>query len=568
MNFNRNICSVLLLFLCALALSEASAQTSSHSWHREFPAAKSVEIVVHNTAGRVTIASDKANTHVTVSATSPDSAVREGEISASAAGGKVSVELKQKSATRRIDLTITVPAGAKIKVTSDSGAVDIQGSPASAEVLTDTGTIRADVPLDAVRLNWQWSVSKPRLFSDVALPQPKEKAGGLFVLKTKLGNQEAERDARIELNFTTRRGIMLLNVDPEMVPNDLRERPLTEAAKVIIRSGESSLVEAMRKVAPKLFGDYAMTLPPPRRPPTLIDGGTARPLATYVGPHQARINVNVTDRRGREVSGLSPADFTVWENDQARPVTAIVPATEPFNLVLLLDVSGSVTERIDFIRKAARNFLDTASPQDRIAIVSFRDDIKLVSDFTTDRRYLSQQLDKIDAGGATALYDSLGYVLVETLKPVRSQRTAVVILSDGDDNRSFVPFGALVDAILESGAQIYPLYIPSGLIPEGAITKPGATADPMRRRYLTVTTVADAEGRRLAEVSGGVYYPIRRLEELQQAYDDVVGQLRMSYTLTYDSALPAEAERHVKVRVGRENLAVRLSPAVALSVDK
>ena len=68
--------------------------------------------------------------------------------------------------------------------------------------------------------------------------------------------------------------------------------------------------------------------------------------------------------------------------------------------MLLLDVSGSVEERIEFIRKAARDFLNTASPQDRIAIISFRDDIQVISDFSTDRKLLSRKLDEIDAGGA------------------------------------------------------------------------------------------------------------------------------------------------------------------------
>ena len=74
------------------------------------------------------------------------------------------------------------------------------------------------------------------------------------------------------LNFHTQRGVVLLNVDPAMVPSDLRERPLTEAARAIVRSGDSELVEAIRKVAPKMFGDYAKTLPPPEKEPTLRRG--------------------------------------------------------------------------------------------------------------------------------------------------------------------------------------------------------------------------------------------------------------------------------------------------------
>lgn len=559
MKYLRFIGPLCLLLLCVTA---GFAQT----WQAEFPAGKTVEITVRNTSGRVTISSDQTYEKVTLLARSPDGAVRESDIKATGSGGKINVEIARGAAGRRIDLVLRAPARAKIKATTDSGSVDIMGSPAEAEVLTETGTIHADVPLDAVRLNWSWSSSSPRLFSDVDLPKPKEKAGGIFLLKTTVGNKEAKREDRIELNFATGRGILLLNVDPAMVPSDLRERALTNAARAIIQSGESNLVEAMRKVAPKLFGDYARTLPPRETAPGLIQRSAAPQVANYIGSHQARVNVNVTDRRGREVFGLTNTDFTVWENGDERPVTSVAPASEPFNLVLLLDVSGSVSERIDFIRKAARNFLDTVSPQDRIAIVSFRDDVQLVSNFTTDRRFLSAQLDKIDAGGATALYDSLGYVLVDTLRSVRGERTAVVVMSDGDDNRSFVPFGALIEAILESGAQIYPLYVPSELVTEGSRPKPGATADPMRTRYMTVTSRAEAEGRQLAEVSGGVYYPIRRIEDLQKAYDDVVSQLRMSYTVTYDTALAPDAVRRLKVRVARENASVRLSPAVGLAV--
>ena len=90
----------------------------------------------------------------------------------------------------------------------------------------------------------------------------------------------------------------------------------------------------------------------------------------------------------------------------------------------------------------------------------------MISDFSTDRKLLSQKLDEIDAGGATALYDALGYVLADTVKQLRGERTAIVILSDGDDNKSFVPFPAILEAIVESGALIYPLYVPSGLVPE------------------------------------------------------------------------------------------------------
>src|SRR4029078_7726083 len=217
---------------------------------------------------------------------------------------------------------------------------------------------------------------------------------------------------------------------------------------------------------------------------------------------------SVTDRNGRAIGGMRESDFTVWENGVERRVTNVSPANEPFNLILLLDVSGSIEERMEFIRKAARDFLRTASPQDRISIISFRDDIQIISDFTTDRAMLSRKLDEIDAGGGTALYDALGYVLAEPIKRLRGERTAVVVMSDGDDNKSFLPFPAILEALAESGALIYPLYVPSGLVPETSVPSTEITLDTLRTRYLPLPPRAEDEGRKLAAASGGIYYPI------------------------------------------------------------
>jgi len=275
-----------------------------------------------------------------------------------------------------------------------------------------------------------------------------------------------------------------------------------------------------------------------------------------------RVNASVVDRNGRAIGGLRSSDFSVYEDGNERQIVSVTPTTEPFNLVLLLDVSGSVEERIDFIRKAARDFLNTSSPQDRISIISFRDDIQIISGFSTDRSLLSKKLDDIDAGGATALFDALGYVLSDTVKPLRGERTAIVVLSDGDDNKSFVPFPAILEATIESGALIYPLYVPSGLIPETSVPRPAITVDPMRTRYLTITTRAAQEGQKLADVSGGVFYQIKRLEDLQKAYDDVVVQLRTAYTITYASSAEGTSHRRIRVRTNRDGAAVRLSPVV------
>jgi len=575
---------------------------STPPYERELAVNSKSTLGIRNRNGRVSVITfDDENTKASLQATSPGAPVVPSDVNF--ADGEITV--RERRPQDRIDLVIRIPARARVKIESESGMVDVVGDFSLAEVLTNTGTIHADVPLDAVKFKFLWEASRPRFLSDVELPRVKEGKAGSFSISGRLGvkakkskkkkneqpsddgaadasatdgvndgsaavndgnddkkkKPEKPADKLVQLNLTTQRGVILLNVDPSMAPNDLRERPLTEAAKAVVRSGDGPLTDAIRKISPRMFGDYARTLPPPQREPALVKVRPPGELATAISPQIMRVNASVTDRNGRAIGGMKSSDFAVYEDGAERKITNVTPANEPFNLILLLDVSGSVEERIDFIRKAARDFLNTASPQDRISIIGFRDDIQIISGFTTDRRLLSKKLDDIDAGGATALYDALAYSLVDTLRPLRGERTAIVILSDGDDNRSFVPFPAILEATIESGALIYPLYVPSGLIPESSVPRPTVTVDPMRTRFLTITTRAAEEGEKLANVSGGVFYSIKRLEDLQKAYDDVVAQLRTAYTITYSSN--GTGHQRVRVRANRDGASVRLSPPVS-----
>jgi VWFA-related protein len=558
MSFQR--LAQLLFLLTGLCLS-AFAQ----GFKSEHDAPEKVSLVVKNLDGRVSVvASEEQQKKITIEAKSAGLAIAPEDIKVESKGSSFHVEVRPRGERDRIDIVVMIPTRSKVEVEGQAGAVDVVGSVESAVVRTDTGTIHADVPLEAVKFNFVWEASKPRYMSDVELPPIKEKAGGTYKLSGRLGEKDVKKEELVALDFRTQRGVVLLNIDPERAPADLRERPLTEAARAIVRSGDPSLVESIRKVAPKMFGDYAKTLPPPEKEPSLQQREAPGRIVSAVAPQLMRFNASVTDRNGRAIGGMRESDFTVWENGIERRVTSVAPANEPFNLVLLLDVSGSVQERMDFIRKAARDFLRTTSPQDKISIISFRDDIQMISDFSTDRQMLSRKLDEIDAGGGTALYDALGYVLSEQIKRLRGERTAIVVMSDGDDNKSFLPFPAILEALSESGALVYPLYVPSGLIPETSVPRPEITIDPLRTRYLTLTTRADQEGRKLAAASGGIYYPIRRLEDLQKAYDDVVAQLRSAYTITYASNSVSSSPR-VRVRTNRDGASVRLSPVVELN---
>ena len=534
-----------------------------------------------NKYGRVAVKAEQTpDGNASLAKLTADSAkgVTEGEIKI--VGGVVTVVASDRN--KRIDISLTVPERSSLRIETTGGAIDISGNFASVFARSDTGTIAADIPPDDVTYFFQWTESRPRVLADFEISPAKEKTAGRFEVKGKhfepieeKRNQvvsvdpipekmpgkepkpEHQKPKTTSLNFTTARGIILLNVPPNEVMSDLRERPLTNAAKAIIRSGDSLLMEAIRRASPKYFGDYARSLPPLRLEPTFASKGDRVPNPNA---NTKTALVRVTDLQNRSISGLTAKDFEVNENGTVRDIISVEPSTAPFNLVLLLDVSGSIENYVNFIRKAARNFVDTVGSEDRVSIVIFNEDVKRLSRFTTDKGKLSESLDTFDAGGGTAYYDAIAYTISDTLRPLKGERTAIVILTDGDDNRSFLAFDSLAGSIQESGALIYPLYVPSGLI---ALAATGADIDPLRKKYMSLTAKSEGEGDKLAKISGGVYYPITQIGQIQKAYDDIVIQLRTAYNITF-SSVSSEANGNgaspkLKIRTKRENAFTAIS---------
>jgi len=589
----------------------------AQNYKRDLSLTKGASLEIINNLGRVDVLAEKPEAEDQTGVKSfltanSDKPVTESEIKVTNLNGKWLVEVVPADTKKRIDLSLHLPERINLKIQTNEGEVRVSGDFAEVEVRTETGTIAADVPLENLKYSFLWTASRPRFLSDVELGKIKEKSAGKFVIngnvtketpKSKFSNskpaeieeapatsEEPETDKKDKkdkkdknrdkktksknqvpdgqnsLNFSTARGIVLLNINPNEVPSDLRERPLTNAAKAIVRSGDSLLIEAIRRASPKYFGDYAATLPMLKFEPSLTSKTQNQ---TFVNSNVKKVLVRVTDLNNRAVSDLKKEDFQVLERGTERDILSVEPTTAPFNLVLLLDVSGSVENYVDFIRKAARAFVETADKNDKIAIIIFNEDVKQIATFTTDKGKLSESLDTFDAGGGTAYYDALAYTLADTLRPLRGERTAIVVLTDGDDNHSFLPFDALLGSIQESGALVYPLYVPSALI-IASNADLNAKIDPLRAKYMGLTTKAEGEGERLAQVSGGVYYPITQLNQIQKAYDDIVLQLRTAYSVTFKSDLvetndKLTASPRLKVKVKRENAFVKLGSVVEVS---
>lgn len=573
-----------------LAVMHLSIVAAAQDNWRTFQLSAGSKIRATNLFGKIEAISSSSASEVRIAAQSKE-AVSQTEVAIENTNGELVIAVSPSDASKRIDIRIEMPPKMRLQFETDEGEVFISGEIVSASVRTITGTIAADVPTDDIKYEFHWNTSRPRVLSDVELERIREKSGGKFEIKGRFRdkNQEADKssldgeevaiesDAKgksesddekepskkkekrlpafISLKFVTERGIVLINIPPSEVTGDLRERPLTDAAKAIVRSGDLFLTEAIRRAAPKYYGEYTRSLGPVRFEPTLRSKIPDK-IESVQGSNIATVFVH--DASNRAISDLAASDFEIFESNSPREILSVDRTNEPFNLVLLLDISGSVENYSSFIRKAARTFINTVDQRDKISITTFNDDVKVLSGFSGNRKALSESLDTFDTGGPTAYYDALAFSIADLLRPMKGGRTAVVILTDGDDNRSFLPFESMLASIQESGALIYPLYVPTALIAASETSaRPDSPIDELRQRYLQgeLTSKANDEGKRLAAVSGGVYYPIARLSQIQAAYDDIVNQLRTAYSVKFvagDKTLGGSDRQRVRIRIKRD----------------
>jgi|KBSSwiStaDraftv2_1062776.scaffolds.fasta_scaffold380565_1 Ca-activated chloride channel family protein len=179
--------------------------------------------------------------------------------------------------------------------------------------------------------------------------------------------------------------------------------------------------------------------------------------------HEARIRVNaslvlvpvtIIDGMNRVVTGLEQANFEVLENKQRQDIKHFSSQDEPVSLGIIFDTSTSMRDKIDWAREAVKNLLDTANPQDEFFLIGFADQPQLLVDFTDEVEKVQSQLLYLTPKGRTSLLDAV-YLAVSKMKHARYQRRALMIISDGGDNRSRYTEKELVSLVKEADVLIY-----------------------------------------------------------------------------------------------------------------
>ena len=310
--------------------------------------------------------------------------------------------------------------------------------------------------------------------------------------------------------------------------------------------------------------------------PEEVDAGDVIKVDTTL----VTLPVSVTDRDGRYIPNLTKSDFRLWEDGVEQQVAFFTSVDKPFSVVLVLDTSGSTRFKIEEIQEAAITFVNQLRSDDRVMIISFDDDIRVLAEFTNDRYRMRDAIRRTRTGNGTRLYDAVDLVINQRLNQVDG-RNAVVLFTDGVDTASrHSSYDRNVRDAEELDALIYPVQYDTfrdvGGGGGGGIGWPGSTnpidiiIDIFGRRTGGSSGGGGGSNRRdyeranrylreLAEKTGARQYQADNTRNLSYAFRNIAEELRRQYSLGYYPLQPPQngERRQVRVRVNKPNLAVR-----------
>ena len=248
------------------------------------------------------------------------------------------------------------------------------------------------------------------------------------------------------------------------------------------------------------------------------------------------VRVSAADAATANGSNLQKSDFQLFADGKPQDISFFSAADTPFDLVLLLDLSGSTAGKQDLIRKSTARFIEAARPSDRIAIVSFTDEPKIISDLTDDKAALLKRVKKIKDYGGSGVWLAMRFAFDKIIKPEsQGRRSAIVIMSDGVDSSlmpqrvmpaSYPNFSDLLETVRNSDTTVIPIYLDT----EGDAAYSEHKSYAVARRTLSM----------LAEENGGQMYYAKRAADLDGVYENVIGDLGRIYSLGYE---PSEINR-------------------------
>ncbi|HKB64448.1 MAG TPA: VWA domain-containing protein [Pyrinomonadaceae bacterium] len=514
------------LFLPLLALT-VHAQTAgfdaSQGLQMEFPTGGQLRI--ENDLGKVTAESwSEKYVSVTASGEAGRSKLSSVVIENGNQGFTIRVRRRPGTQVSPIDLSVKFPDTARVEIETGNGAVFLRGLPSSVTMKSLAGDLNVEIP-ESANANIVARTAKGSVKSQ--LPQALSENGHL--LQTRLGN--GARTLR-------------LNSDSGNITFSVLTSSRDLGAEPAIRK---SLEPTLSEVPTKAAGTPAPSLDAQE-----VDEGDV----VRVDSQLATLNLSVIDREtNRGVVGLTQSDFRLFENGTPQQILQFDSSSAPFDLLLVIDLSGSTRDVLKLIRAAALRFVDAARPSDRIGVITFAGQATVVSPLTLDRKTLHERISAMDtAAGDTKLYDAIDFAASQSQENAKNRRrTAIIVMSDGLDGSipgvqgdgSKLPYKDLLSRVGEFDGVVYTLWLNTEY---EALSPLDTQPEAFDAGYDRMKEMADT--------GGGVFYEVERLEDLAGAYERVVADLGTVYSLAYR---PTDKSRDGKWRAIRVNVVTRPS---------
>ena len=250
------------------------------------------------------------------------------------------------------------------------------------------------------------------------------------------------------------------------------------------------------------------------------------------------VPVTVTDPMNRLVTGLEQEDFKIFENNGEQHIKSFASEDAPVSIGIIFDLSGSMTSKLIRARESILQFIKTANPQDEFFVIGFNDRPELIEDFTSSVDEIQERLATVRSGHRTALLDAI-YYGVAKMKDARHERKALLVVSDGGDNRSRYTEGEVKAQVRESDVEIYSM----------GIFDPYAATPEERTGPLLLNE--------LCEETGGRMFRVDDVSEMSDIAEKISTELRNQYVIGYT---PKEVRRDGKWR----KVKVKLNPPQGL----
>ncbi len=242
------------------------------------------------------------------------------------------------------------------------------------------------------------------------------------------------------------------------------------------------------------------------------------------------IPLTVTDPMNRLVTGLERNEFFLYENNALQQLKSFSSEDAPVSIGIILDLSGSVANKLVRERESIVEFLRTSNPQDEFFIIGFNDRPELIEDFTSSVDDIEARLQTVRAGRRTALLDAI-YYGVNKMKQARNERKAILIVSDGGDNRSRYTENEVRNLVRESDVEVYAI---------GVFDVYAATTEERNGPLLLHD---------LTEETGGQLFRVDDIADMTDIATKISAELRNQYVLGYKPSDPKRDGKWRKVKV-------------------